>query len=202
MQGEWCRTVDGTVERKCKMNKNEEVRTSHTGKMKQSTAVKLLSSLSAAALVLVFGMMAYNMWASNKFDKITMEGDALSSYVEDFVDASSYLTDEVRSYVATGDRIHYDNYWKEVNTDQRREKAVAALKEAGITEEESRWITQIQDLSNGLVPLEDEAMKMVTQGPNLNAVEMVYSGKYKDSVKQIHELEDKLANSIWTRMEA
>lgn len=188
------------------MKKTEKVEKTVTeknkGRMKQSTAVKLLSGLSAMAIVLVFGMLILNIRASNKYDVMTEKGDRTSGYVESFVDASAYLTEEVRSYVATGDRTHYDNYWQEVNTDQTREKAVAALKELGITAEESELISKIQSLSNGLVPIEDRAMKMTEQGVNPKAIELVYGSEYENTVDEIKELQDKLTTSIWERAEA
>ncbi len=167
--------------------------------MKQSTGIKLLSSLSAVALILVFGMLLLNMRASNQFDVLTEQGDRVAGYAEQFINTSAYLTQEVRSYVITGDPNHYNNYWREVNTDQNREKAVAELKEAGIPQEEEEWITQIQALSNNLVPLEDQAMKLAQQGEYDRAVGIVYGSTYETNMSKIHELGDKLTESIWKR---
>ncbi len=172
------------------------------GKMKQSTAVKLLSSMSALALILVFCMLILNMRSSNQFDAITEQGDKISGYVEKLVNTSSYLTQEVRSYVATGDRTHYDNYWHEVDTDKNREKAVEALVEMGITAEENEWIAKIQSLSNSLVPIEDQAMELTEQGVSQEAIELVYGNQYENTVAEIKELEAQLTQSIWGRMEA
>ena len=190
------------------MRKQEQRETAvadqHTSrkKMKQSTAIKLLSSLSALALILVFFMLLLNMKASNHFDDLAEKGDATIGYAEQFVDASAYLTQEVRSYVATADKTHYDNYWREVSTDQNREKAVANLEKIGITAEEKDLITNIQSLSNGLVPIEDEAMQLTRYGVNPNAIALVYSGQYEDTVSQIHSLQDELTQSIHARTTA
>lgn len=167
--------------------------------MKQSTAIKLLSSLSALALVLVFFMLLLNMNASNRFDDLAEKSGSTISYAEQFVDASAYLTQEVRSYVATADNIHYDNYWQEVSTDQNREKAVANLEEIGITPEEKDLIAKIQSLSNGLVPIEEEAMQLTRYGVNSNAISLVYSGQYEDTISQIHSLQEQLTQSIQER---
>ncbi len=168
-------------------------------KMKQSTAIKLLSGLSVLALVLVFATLLSNMFASNKFDVLANNAEATTSYAEQFVNASAYLTQEVRSYVATADRTHYDNYWREVNTDQNREKAVSGLEELGITTDEKDLIHQIQSLSNGLVPIEDRAMQLTQQGVNSEAIALVYSSEYEQTVAEIHALEDKLTASIEER---
>lgn len=49
------------------------------------------------------------------------------------MDASSYLTDEVRSYTVSGMEIHYDNYWNEVNNTKRRDIGVSNMRNIGIT---------------------------------------------------------------------
>lgn len=171
-------------------------------KMKQSTAIKLLSTLSALALILVFCMLILNMRASNEYDVLTDQGNTIAGYAETFVDASTYLTQEVRSYVATGNRTHYDNYWREVNTDQNREKAVSAMHEAGISAEQSELISKIQSLSNGLVPIEEQAMEMTEQRINPEAIALVYSSQYESTVDEIHALQDKLTQSVAVQTEA
>ena len=181
-------------------NTGKKMRTaSGKGRMKQSTAVKLLSSLSAGALIIVFCMLVYNMWSSNHYDEVAAKSDQTADAAEQFVDASAYLTSEVRSYVATGDRTHYDNYYREVETDKNRDKAVATMKELGITAHESDLIQQIQDLSNGLVPIEERAMKLTQNGVNTNAIDLVYNSEYEKTVGEIHKLEEELTSSIWER---
>lgn len=170
-------------------------------KIKQSTMVKLLSSLSAVALVSVFIILVLNMMASNKYDAFAEYGEKSKGYVESFVNASEYLTNEVRAYVASGNRTHYDNYWREVNTDKNREKAVAGLQEQGITAKENELITKIQSISNGLVPLEDQAMQLTEDGINPEAIELVYGKTYEAAITEIHALQDQLTESILAGIE-
>ena len=47
----------------------------------------------------------------------------------DLADASDYLTDEVRSYVQFGERVHYDNYWREVRETRTRDRVVQRLRD-------------------------------------------------------------------------
>ncbi len=170
--------------------------------MKQSTAVKILSGSSALAIALVFSMLLRNIYASNKFDVVTENGESAIKYAEQFVDASTYLTQEVRSYVATGRQVHYDNYRREVEQDQNREKAVAALQELGITKAENDLILKIQSLSSGLVPIEKGAMDMTKDGIDPAAISRVYSQKYTDTVSEIQGLQEQLITSITTRVDA
>lgn len=169
------------------------------GKIKQSTAIKLFSSLSAVALIVVFIMLVLNMRFSNQFDDVTGRGSAVSDYTQTFVEASAYLTQEVRAYAATGDRVHYDNYWKEVNTDQNREKAVSALQETDMTTEENELIKNIQSRSNDLLSIEDQAMKLTQEGQQLEAIGLVYGEEYESAVAEIRALQDELVESAKTR---
>src|SRR5215218_9097315 len=46
---------------------------------------------------------------------------------------SDRLTNSARAYAATGDRHHYDDFVRERDVDRSREKAIAALREIGLT---------------------------------------------------------------------
>lgn len=113
-----------------------------------------------------------------------------------FMDASAYLTNEVRAYVATGNREHYNNYWNEVDVERNREESVAALEKIGITAEEQALIDQMSDLSDALVPLESKAMDMVGNGDPAGALEIVYGKYYNDSVTEIRSLRDSFSRVL------
>ena len=71
---------------------------------------------------------------------------------------SKTLTSEVQSYAVTGDKVYYDNYMKELNTDKNRDFAWAELEKNDITSDEWAQLNAISGMSNGLVPLEEEAI--------------------------------------------
>lgn len=52
----------------------------------------------------------------------------LQQSADDLQLASDYLTEQVRCYAETGERIYMDNYFEEANVTMRREHALAALK--------------------------------------------------------------------------
>ncbi|MDE6620479.1 MAG: HAMP domain-containing methyl-accepting chemotaxis protein [Lachnospiraceae bacterium] len=116
-----------------------------------------------------------------------------------FMDGSSYLTNEVRAFAATGLQEHYDNYWNEVNTLKNRDKGVAAMQAIGITSAEQQMINDMSALSNQLVPLEDEAMKHVQEGNNAAAIDYVYGKDYSDSIAQINALKEQFLSALDTR---
>lgn len=52
---------------------------------------------------------------------------------------SDYLTDEIRRYVQFGDKVHVDNYWREVNETKSRDMAVIRLKELYLCQENGQY---------------------------------------------------------------
>lgn len=78
-------------------------------------------------------------------------------------DGSDYLTDEVRRFIATGDREHMDNYWKEIHVSQSREHAVEELQKLSVTEEEMELVERAKRTSDLLIPGETWAMRIAAQ---------------------------------------
>ncbi len=113
--------------------------------------------------------------------------------------ASKTLTYDIQSYAVTGDQRYYDGYMKELNEDQNREKAVAALEKCGLKEEEWTSLNQIASMSNNLVPLEEEAIAYVKAGDLAAAQECVFSSEYGNSVDQINEQTDQTIHNILER---
>ncbi|MBR3704789.1 MAG: HAMP domain-containing protein [Oscillospiraceae bacterium] len=123
----------------------------------------------------------------------------LTLYTDAFGDASSYLTDEVRGYAASGDQTHYDNYWNEINIAKNREKNVTAAKTIGLTESEIKLLDEIAEISNNLVPLEEQAMELTAAGKNTEAVAIVYGNEYNAGVTKINTKIASLQNSVVAR---
>ncbi len=169
-------------------------------KMKQSLAIKILSGFCISAIVLVFAMLLWNWTASNRYDAVLGERDALVEGAQRYQDASAYLTQEARSYAATAYSKHYDNYWDEVNTTKTREKALEEMRAIGITDEEEAIIKKMNFLSENLVPLEKKSMDLTESGNKTAAVALLYCSKYDDGVLQINDLAKEFSASIESRM--
>ena len=132
--------------------------------MNQSTMTLILNGASIAALILMVISLAAYSWVSVQLEAANEDRFNLTYHANQFMNASSYLTNEVRAFSATSLQEHYDNYLNEVNTLQSREKAVAAMQDIGITSSEQDTINKMSDLSNSLVPLEEEAIANVQNG--------------------------------------
>lgn len=170
-------------------------------KMTKSAKTKLLSIITIILILLC----AFSMFSVARFNrKLTLALSNQTNLIvaaDGFSDASTYLTKEVRSYAVTGKKEYYDNYWKEVNTDKNREKHVATMKSIGITPEESAMVDQISSLSNNLVPLEDQAMKLTEQGHREQAYTILYGDEYESGVQQVQDVVTKFDAAIKKRME-
>ena len=113
---------------------------------------------------------------------------------------SKNLTSAVQSYAATGDETFYQNYMKELNEDKNRDIAWAGLQENDIEASEWEILNSISSMSNGLVPLEEEAMKQVASGNTKKAVEAVYGEEYMATANKISSETDRVINLIQDRL--
>ncbi|MDE5700214.1 MAG: methyl-accepting chemotaxis protein [Lachnospiraceae bacterium] len=167
--------------------------------LSQSLLTFILNGISILSLIfLTLCLFAYRN-VNTQLNLANEERFALTYNANLFMDGSSYLTNEVRAFAATGLQEHYDNYWNEVNTLKNRDKGVAAMQAIGITSAEQQMIDDMSALSNQLVPLEDEAMKHVQEGNNAAAIDYVYGKDYSDSIAQINALKEQFLSALDTR---
>lgn len=80
---------------------------------------------------------------------------------DQLLEASDYLTDEVRRFAVTGERAYMDDYWNELLTVKRREQAVEELERAGLSAEELELLHGAKNRSDYLSYVEIRAMRLV-----------------------------------------
>ena len=73
---------------------------------------------------------------------------------------SDYLTEQVRYFAITGERVYLDNYFQEANVTQRREKALAVLRENLEGSAAYRELEQAMRDSMGLMEQEYYVMRL------------------------------------------
>lgn len=165
----------------------------------QSLLSYILNGISIFALLLTaFWLFAYSS-ISGQLSEANEERYSLTYNANRFMNGSAYLTNEVRAFAATGDQVHYDNYWNEINNLKNRDLGVAAMQEIGITDQEQAMIDEMSALSNALVPLEEEAMKEVQEGKNQAAIDYVYGEEYSTAIAKINELKEQFLNDLDAR---
>lgn len=121
-------------------------------------------------------------------------------YLNQYRLGSKTLTSEVQSYAVTGKQVYYDNYMKELNEDKNRDIAWAGLQENGLTDEEWAAMEHIAELSNGLVPLEEEALELAAAGKTEEASELVFGDEYEATIQQINSETEECIAAIQARM--
>ena len=115
---------------------------------------------------------------------------------------SKALTAAVQSYAVTGDTQYYDAYMKELNVDKNRDAALEILRNNDIKADEWEKLNEIAGLSDGLVPLEKEAMAAVAAGNTQAAIDYVFGSEYTETIQRINDLTGDTIDEILDRFEA
>ena len=131
---------------------------------------------------------------------ISSEQLETTMYLNQYRLGSKTLTAEVQSLAVTGLQKHYDNYMYELNTAKNRDVAWAGLQGNDITAEEWAKLEKIAEMSNGLVPLEEEAMELAMSGKTSAATTIVFGKEYQNTVAEISSLTDECINEIQDRI--
>lgn len=153
--------------------------------MKQSTIATLLSFGSILLLIGILVATILSYLATLTLEEKNTTRLNLMENANRFMNASSYLTEEVRAYAVTGNIVHYDNYWNEVNNTKNREISIENMQTIGITADEQKKIEEMSALSNQLVPLEQQAMERVQSNQTEAAIKYVFGNEYEAAITQI-----------------
>lgn len=170
-----------------------------SGKNSQAAQLKRLVQQAlisvAVGVVLLLGFIFFNICMSGIQTAQINTTVALNQYRT----ASKTLTYDIQSYAVTGDQGYYDGYMKELNQDKNREQALATLEKCSLKESEWTSLNQIAEMSNQLVPLEEQAIAYVQAGDLEAAQSCVFSSEYGNSVAQINRQTDETIQTILAR---
>ena len=147
-------------------------------------------------VVLLLLSIGTNLWMG----KVTDEELETTTYLNQYRLGSKTLTYAVQAYASTGAQKYYDAYMKELNEDKNRDIAWAGLKKNKITDEEWKIMNQIAEFSNGLVPLEEEAMDSAGKGDIESARNYVFGEEYESTTQEINTLTDDAISQIQARI--
>ncbi len=174
---------------------------SGSGKKSQSAMLKGLVRQAHVAVgigvALLFCFIGLNVGTSRIHRAQLNTVSALNQYRV----GSRTLTYDIQSYAATGRAEYCDYYMQELEVDQNREQAVETLKKCSLSEEEWIILNQIAAWSEGLVPLEKEAIANVQAGDLEAAQACVFSEEYGKVVTQINRQTDEVILAIMDRKE-
>lgn len=104
----------------------EKIRDDGISLRKLNIFMFVIALASSAALLVAMNLTNANYTKTHEMTKklVGWRKDAYNLQI-----GSDYLTEEIRSFVVTGEKIHLANYFEEANVTQRREKALSTLKE-------------------------------------------------------------------------
>ncbi len=170
--------------------------------LKQSTINRVLGFLNVLFFIILAVCIAI---ISGSFNDLVKAEERKTEFKElgiALANGSDYLTDEVRRYVQFGDKVHFDNYWREVNETKSRDKVVIRLKELNAPEEELELIEKSKSISDNLIPIEESAMKAVEDNDFDMARRLVFGEEYDGYVKEIMGYVDEFQVAMNTRADS
>ncbi|MCR5847935.1 MAG: GGDEF domain-containing protein [Lachnospiraceae bacterium] len=88
----------------------------------------ILFTVSAVLCILLLLVLRKSSSLYREYSQLSDDIINLEKNATMLMEASDYLTEEIRSFAITGDRRHLNNYFEEANVIQRRERALQALK--------------------------------------------------------------------------
>jgi len=178
--------------KKNSIKSDTESQTAHLQRNVKRSAIAVAAGIIALVL-----SIAANSWLSSVASEQTETMLLLNQYRL----GSKALTYAVQAYAVTTDQTYYNDYNKELNEDKNREKAKEGLQKNDITSEEWDILNMIDDMSNKLVPLEQEAMEYAGSGDAERAISSVYSEEYKNTISQINSKTDQVINDVQDRLD-
>lgn len=167
--------------------------------MKQSRLIFLLNLSSLIILLIILVCLGLTSMQSKIADKANEDRFNLTENATRFMEASAYMTSEVRAYAATADKQHYNNYMNEMNQLKTRESSIQNMKTIGVTSQEQSKIDEMLAISNQLIKLEEESMKYVTEGDLKNAVKIVLGAEYNNEITKIRDMKLDFLNMLFKR---
>lgn len=169
---------------------------------KKSQSFQLKKIVSQSIIVVGVGavLLLFSIGTSVLMSRVTDEELETTTYLNQYRLGSKTLTYAVQAYAATGDQQYYDDYMRELNEDKNRDVALAGLKKNNVTKEEWDSMNQIADFSNGLVPIEEEAMELAGKGDTEGAKGLVFGEEYRSTTQQINSLTDEVITHIQKRI--
>lgn len=169
---------------------------------KNSQVARMKKIVIQAVTAMAFGgiFLFLTIGANIKLSSVEEEQLKAVQYTNQYRLGSKTLTYSVQAYAVTADQQYYDAYMKELNEDKNRDIAWAELEKLDIRESEWAYLKKIAELSNGLVPLETDAIASAGKGDTDDARDYVFGAEYEETITQINSLSDQAITAIQERM--
>lgn len=169
---------------------------------KHSQSYQLKKIIKQSVISVIAGALMLLLSVSTMFvmTRVTDEELETTTLLNQYRLGSKALTYAVQTYAVTGKQKYYDDYMRELNEDKNRDIAWAGLEKNNIKSSEWALMKQIAELSNGLVPLEEEALKLAGQGNTEEAMSYVFGDEYENTTQEINTLTNDAIQKIQSRV--
>jgi methyl-accepting chemotaxis protein len=150
--------------------------------------IALATRIAFGLTIAMTAITALALWTESR--SVEAERLAVAQQAEfrqlgiDLANASDYLTNEARRYTIFGDKVHHENYWREVKDTKTRDRVVARLRELGAPKAELDLIEVAKANSDALIKTEEAAMAAVQNGDLEQARKLMFDTAY-DRNKQV-----------------
>lgn len=171
-------------------------------KNSQSYQLKRIVKQSLIAVVVGAVLLVFSVGTNIWVGMVTDEELETTTFLNQYRLGSKTLTHAVQSYAATGEQQYYEEYMKELEEDKNRDIAWAGLKKNNIKKTEWSSMNQIAELSDGLVPIEKEAMELAGAGDVTGAKERIFGEEYAKTTEQINSFTNEAIDKIQKRVKA
>ena len=179
---------------------NDEMQMVAVGKNSQIARLKKIAKETKVSLVIGIVLLILFFLSMVNFAVESGHQIDCTMYLNQYRLGSKALTSAVRCYAVTGNKMYYDAYMQELEVDKNRDIAWAGLEANNLTAKEWDTLNEIASLSNGLVPLEENAMASVTAGDLKSAADFVFGEEYNDTAATISSLTDDLITQVQDRL--
>ena len=166
-----------------------------------SQSARLNQIVKRVGFIVITSIVLLLIFVGSNFLVSAMEAEQLENtmFLNQYRLGSKKLTSEVRAYAITSDQSHYDAYMKELNEDKNRDIAWDGLKKNRLSKDEWASLEHIADLSNGLVPLEEQSMEYAKAKETSNATTLVFGEAYETAIQEITAKTDETIDAIIER---
>ncbi len=171
---------------------------------KNSQELHLQRIVKKSNFALILGGILLVIFIVMNFYTTLVEADRLETVqlLNQYRLGSKALTYAVQAYSVTCNEEYYNDYMRELNEDRNRDIAWEGLKGNNITAAEWSEMERIAELSNGLVPLEEEAMRAAASGDREQAISYVFGEKYEADIAVISSQTDAAIDQIQERLDS
>ena len=194
---------------KVKKEKAPKLTKEQKAKLSVKQSVKLKKRTKRMFIMLVIGAIAFiaNIVVNNMMISKVQAQYEFSVYARQMTAAIERLYTNVRGAAATGEKKYYEAYNKELKEDKNRDKAIAGMREIGLTKEESELMDKLVLIADNLVPQEQRMFQTALAAATIGdrtSIEMAFDVNelgYSRSIANVSSISEEVQGMISTRMD-